>query len=104
MKHIDSEKLISEIERRIDLICTTEGVVKRDRLQEYDTLRDIEDFIDSLQQEQPDVNLEKAFAHEYAIYHLPTFILASLVDGTELIDFIYKTARHFCEFGFNARK
>lgn len=51
-KYIDADKLKAEIERRIDLICTTEGVVQRDRLQEYETLRDVEDFIDSLQQEQ----------------------------------------------------
>lgn len=56
------------------------------------------------QQEQPEVDLEKEFAHEYAIYHLPNFIIASIVDGTELIDFIYKTARHFYELGLNARK
>lgn len=62
------------------------------------------ELIDSLQQEQPDVDFEKEFAHEYAIYHLPTFILASLIDGTELIDFIYKTAHHFYELGLNARK
>ena len=49
-------------------------------------------------------DLEKKFAHEYAIYHLPTFILASLANGTELIEFIYKTARHFYELGLNARK
>ena len=51
--YIDAEKLIAEIERRIDLICTTEGVVQRDKLQEYETLRDVEDFVTSLQQEQP---------------------------------------------------
>lgn len=56
------------------------------------------------QQEQPEVDLEKEFAHEYAIYHLPNFIIASIVDGTELIDFIYKTAHHFYELGLNARK
>lgn len=49
------------------------------------------------------VDGEKEFAHEYAIYHLPTFILASLVDGTELIDFIHKTARHFYELGKNSK-
>ena len=58
MKYINSEKLIAEIERRIDLICTTEGVVQRDKLQEYEALRDIGDFIASLQQEQPEVDLD----------------------------------------------
>ena len=55
MKYIDAEKLIAEIERRIDRICTTEGIVQRDKLQEYETLRDVEDFITSLQQEQPEI-------------------------------------------------
>ena len=59
MKYIDAEKLIAEIERRIDLICTTEGLVERDKLQEYEALRDIGDFIASLQQEQPEVDLEE---------------------------------------------
>ena len=54
--------------------------------------------------QQPEMDWEKVFAHEYAIYNLPTFIIASIVNGTELIDFIYKTARHFYELGFNARK
>ena len=68
---------------------------------------DIMREIESLQQAQPEVDFEKEFAHEYAIYPLPTFISASLKDGTELIDFIYKTARHFAERGavhLNVRK
>jgi len=59
---------------------------------------------EQFQQVQPDVDLEKVFAHEYAIYHLPNSIIASIEDGTELIDFIYKTAHHFYELGLNARK
>ena len=50
-----------------------------------------------------DAKDEKIFAHEYAIYHLPLFVLDSLNDGTELIDFIYETARHFFELGRNAK-
>lgn len=82
------------------------------------TLKGIESLLEQvrkkLQQEHPqiadaskmdEVDLEKAFAHEYAIYHLPNFIIASIADGTELIDFIYKTARHFAEWGAeHARK
>ena len=97
MKYIDAEKLIAEIERRLvkyDPIYTSAG----------SELKELLSFITSLQQEQPEVDLEKAFAHEYAIYHLPTFILASLVNGPELIDFIYKTARHFYELGLNSKK
>ena len=55
MKYIDTEKLKAEIESRIELICTLEGIVQKDKLQEYETLRDIDDFITLLQQEQPDM-------------------------------------------------
>ena len=65
MKYINSEKMIAEIERRIDLICTTEGVVQRDKLQEYEALRDIGDFIISLQQEQPEVQNGKFVFPKY---------------------------------------
>lgn len=54
-KFIPADKLIAEIERRIGLICTTEGVVQRDKLQEYEALTDIEDFVTSLQQEQSEL-------------------------------------------------
>lgn len=65
MKYIPADKLIAEIERRIDLICTTEGVVQRDKLQEYEALRDIGDFIISLQQEQPEVQNGKFVFPKY---------------------------------------
>lgn len=45
------EKIKAEIERRISLICSPEGIVMLHRVQEYETLRDIDDFIDSLQSE-----------------------------------------------------
>lgn len=111
-KYIDSEKLFAEIElllKRNEPYCGND-VADGQR----QALYQVKDFITSLQQEQDhfaeaskmesDVDLEKAFAHEYAIYHLPNFIVASIVNGTELIDFIYETARHFYEFGLNARK
>ena len=89
MKYIDADKLIANLERQNTDKKIIEPVIR---------------IITSLQQEQPKVDFEKAFAHEYAIYHLPTFIIASLVNGTELIDFIYKTARHFYELGLNSKK
>ena len=103
MKYIDSEKLIAEIERRIDLICTTEGVVQRDKLQEYEALRDIGDFITSLQQEQPEVDLEKE-ANECWDYVFSAigWDENSLItmNHKEFLDF----ARHFYELGLKARK
>lgn len=57
------------------------------------------------QKEQPKVNLlkrdtEDIFAREYAIYSLPPFVVESIAYGTQLIDFIYKTAHHFYGRGF----
>ena len=107
-KYIDADKLKNELESIYD------NMLKRIKIDKdnsdywggkADAYRNVIDTITSRQQEQPEVDLEKEFALEYAIYHLPTFILASLVDGTELIDFIHKTARHFYELGrLNTRK
>ena len=108
-RYIDADKLIAEIERRIEswAICgknSPSGQGKDTCESRVTELSDLLSFITSLQQEQPEMELEKAFAHEYAIYHLPNFIIASIADGTELIDFIYNTARHFWTKGFNARR
>ena len=56
MKYIDAEKLIAEIERR-----KKQDVTFRER----SILIDIETAIASLQQEQPEVDLEKAAQHVY---------------------------------------
>lgn len=98
MKYIDAEKLTERVTKLITSARQNDWPIAEDYL------RRVIDIIKSLQQERSDVDLEKAFAHEYAIYHLPNFIVASIADGTELIDFIYKTARHFYEFGLNAGK
>lgn len=115
MKYVDSEKLIAEIERLKEE--TPIGICEYDKGEEngrYEVLNHLLSTITSLQQEQdhfaeaskmgPEVDLEKAFAHEYAIYHLPNFVLASIVNGTELIDFIYETAHYFWNKGYNARE
>ena len=107
-KYIDAEKLIVEIERqqrRLMVLSNTEQVdMRRDCALQNGVYNSILSFITSLQQEQPEMNLGKEFSLEYATYHLPGFIIGTLCDGTEVIDFIYKTARHFFELGLNARK
>lgn len=106
MKYIDSEKLIAKLTKmQFDLNAAyrhpqSDNITEAISF-EYD---DILSLVDSLQQEQPEADWEIAFSMEYATYHLPKFILESISKGTELIDFIYETARHFCEFGFNVRK
>lgn len=57
MKYIDSDKLIAEIDRRIE-----EYNIQSLRGAE---LSDLRSFITSLQQDQPEVDLEKAARHVY---------------------------------------
>ena len=99
---MDAEKLIAEIERRIDLICTTEGVVQRDKLQEYEALRDVEDFITSLQQEQPEVELEKEIT-EHA-ENMPHGEFTHDSECREHEEWAMKEFRYFYELGLNAKK
>lgn len=101
--YIDAEKLKAEIERRMDKHW--EGLPDADspeddwthnelcELGAYKELEHIEDFLNSLQQEQPKVDLEKE------------------IDKTscKCIQSIYsfdldRFARHFYELGLKARK
>ena len=121
-KYIDADKLIAEIEKRLKNVrdyMNGAGMKYKGpkyfkaqgKESSYDALLSL---ITSLQQEQPqfadaskmeqEVDLEKKFTQEYATYHLPDFILGTLCDGTGVIDFIYKTARHFWDKGYNTRK
>ncbi len=91
MKYISAEKLIAEIERRIANGQDGYGC----------NLKAIIPFIDSLQQEQPEVDLEKEIQEhikECLDIKFPT-------TDIELIkkDVAY-TARKFYELGLNAKK
>ena len=83
MKYIDAEKLIAEIERR-----KKQDVTFRER----SILIDIETAITSLQQEQPEVDLEKEITNYY-----------QRIKGNSLEDAFCTIARHFYELGLNAR-
>ena len=91
MKYIDSEKLIAEIERRLvkyDSYYTSAG----------SELKGLLYFIASLQQEQPEVDLENKL-DEWMKYGPHTcYPWCSITDAIEI------TARHFYELGLNARK
>lgn len=100
MKYVDLDKLIAEIERRIGLICTTEGVVQRDKLQEYEALRDIEDFVTSLQQEQPEVDEDFFFDGILKVYDGNNKYLPRSEEELTMLETV---ARHFYELG-KARK
>lgn len=83
-KYIDAEKLKAEIERRnlSNRYITTEG---------YE--QELYELIDSLQQEQPEVDLEKGIDDWYNTMGVPLSV-----------DALKETARHFYELGrLNAR-
>ena len=83
-KYIDSEKLIAEIEKRIE-----EYNIQSLRGAE---LADIRSFIISLQQEQPEVELDKKvqrWKNEHGVVGMD--------------DLWLKFARHFYNLGFNAK-
>ena len=91
-KYIDAEKLIAEIERLLKCTELHRGEAVADGSRQ--TLYWIKDFITSLQQEQPEVDLEKevqsfwnANALEYRLGHVAD------------INFLAYTARHFYELG-----
>ena len=120
MKYIDAEKLIAEIERlknqnerRLDIIVPIrrkdtmdeEQLTKIELRDKVDkaylngvliTLSDILSFITSLQQEQPEVDLER----EIIKYKVP------FSDDREYLNeqTLDAIARHFYELGLNAKK
>jgi len=93
MKYIDAEKLKTEIERRrlSNRYIDTEG---------YEN--ELLEIINSLQQEQPGVDLEEDITPSLVENMLCEFGVQSIddMDSKNLAEF----ARHFYELGFNARK
>ena len=91
MKYIDADKLIAEIER----LCA-EHTSRWETDEVAIVLDKLEDFIISLQQEQPEMDWEK----EYKEYVEDDPVYSKLVNGI-----VGKSiARHFYELGLNARK
>ena len=97
IRYIDAEKLIAEIDRQ-EIGYNTDGK----HTAEYNTCRKILDIITSLQQDQPEVDLEKKiedWCDENITGVRPIYTADSLIYGL-----LPKTARHFYELGLNARK
>lgn len=91
MKYIDAEKLIAEIRK----LCSESCISESDDYYEY-AKSEIIDIITSLQQEQPEVHLEKEIKN----------YLATKCAGDDEPS-VSEIARHFAEWGaihLNARK
>ena len=91
-KYIDTDKLIAEIERLLKCVEPHCGEAVADGSRQ--TLYWIKDFTISLQQEQPEVDLEKELQAFLCNYDY------EFDDDAPVCDI----ARHFYELGLNARK
>lgn len=92
MKYIDTEKLIAEIKKRQEYLGDHNFHSMAD---EYDWLLTI---VQSLQQEQPEVDLEKE------INRLWDSLCDELEGPHNKFDIYARCARHFYELGLNAKK
>ena len=95
IKYIPVDKLIAEIEKRQEELSDHNF---HSMVDEYDKVLDI---IYSLQQEQPEVDLDKYFRG----WHIEEEIGLTQPDGWScIVDDLKDIARHFYELGLNARK
>jgi hypothetical protein len=105
MKYIDAEKLIAEIERRMKIMLGVEGLVTgvadNMRYQDYKSLLS---FIDSLQQEQPEVDFkieERKWVHNAVDNIFPED--GDFMSEVDFRKILKDTARHFYELGKNSK-
>ena len=105
MKYVDAEKLLAEIEGHIKEVKETENRF-HPNLGFFDAklsgIYDVLSILDSLQQEQPDVDLEKEIDACWRNWLSPSNQkeVEGVLPKTEFAMY----ARHFYELGFNARK
>lgn len=106
IKYIDADLLRKEINRRIELL--TKAILDWSKQGDKETsvyysgksvaLDEFAKFIDSLQQEQPEVDLEKEIEQCWQSWLSPSNQLS--VEGVLPKSEFSMYARHFCEFGF----
>lgn len=106
-KCIDAEKLIAEINKiRHDWLDDSTGLEVGEfgaELGAAESILDsIDDIIDSLQQEQPEVDLEKEIKEHAERMPMSEFTHESEVE--EFIKWAKEEFRHFYELGFDAGK
>jgi len=93
MKYIDADKLIAKI-KELNLVTKT----YEEQVAFNNALAMVVEIIDSLQQEQPEVDLEKEIDKWF------DSMGEAWEDGEWSTNDIKSTARHFFELGLNARK
>ncbi len=95
MKYIDAEKLKAEIERRIKSTLNISHIPCHRR----EELEGLLSFVGSLQQEQPEVDLEEEIDKVWN-----NGLSDELAGPHNNFDICARLARHFYELGLNARK
>lgn len=105
MKYINVDKLLSEIERRIDSWSirgknSPEGQGKDTCVSRVTELSDLLSFINSLQQEQSEINLEKEIEVCWETYLKDAFGMP--IEGRITKYEVEEIARHFYALGINA--
>lgn len=100
-KYIDAEKLIAEIERLNSLV----SYESKDRHDEglHDAYKAVKNVIYSLQQEQPEVDLEKEIENEWRKCH-PTDEGMGDESALLVIEQFHQIAHYFYELGVAAKK
>ena len=101
MKYIDADKLKKSISNYIEGACAALNPTDGDAdyyKGKIDACKDIQEFIDTFQQEQPEVDVEREI-DEY--YHENLGFIISPIDTRIIVENI---ARHFYSLGLNARK
>lgn len=97
-KYIDAEKLIAEIESRMEDCKLPDGTFPtKTNIVRYEELSCLRNFITSHQQEQPEADLDKIIGQTYHDGSVADTPDMDLVDYENI-------ARHFYELGLNARK
>ena len=109
MKYIDADKLLAEIERREIILNKYKDSFETAACCKQE-LEWMKDFISSLQQEQPEVDLEKEIKNEIDEYWYDSDYGAIQRRGgtiTMEVSDVKEIARHFAEWGathLNTRK
>ena len=112
-KYIDVDKLIAEIENIYsEAVCEYNSHKSRYSEGALDVIHRVSSIIASLQQEQPEMDLEKEMDKFYGMYRDKTGETYAVKDNEpcfdwkedELSENDMRIARHFYELGLNTRK
>lgn len=106
MKYIDAEKLKAEVKRIKNDYNSNSFVGGLVYLGKKETIDEFCSLIDSLQQEQPEIDLEAVIEREWNLFNKQLKQYDKEYEEVVLLNWFgfYNVARHFYELGSNTRK